>query len=112
LWMAPLCGKLLSPADRKVWNQAIAMLLGLKKRNGFGEKDLTAAVGTALRRCVAKRSCEDCGAKVAGGAAINCGGPQGDYAVPLGWRFLITRSGPQCTQYIESRARHVMGYKE
>jgi hypothetical protein len=66
--MAPLCGKPLSPTDRKVWNQAIAILMGLKKRNGFGEKDLTAAVGTALHRGAAKRYCEDCGVKVAGGA--------------------------------------------
>ena len=75
--MAPLCGKLLTPADRKVWNQAIAILMGLRKRNGFGEKDLAAAVGTALRRGAAKHYCEDCGVKVAGGATINCRGPQG-----------------------------------
>ena len=67
--MAPLCGKPLSPEDRKVWQQAIALLMGLKIRNGFGEKDLAAAVGTALHRGAAKRSCEDCGVKVAGGAA-------------------------------------------
>jgi hypothetical protein len=28
--MAPLCGKPLSPEDRKVWQQAIALLIGLK----------------------------------------------------------------------------------
>ena len=68
--MAPLCGKLLSPADRKVWQQAIAMLMGLKIRNGFGEDDLAAAVGTALRtRGTSKRYCEDCRVKVAHGAA-------------------------------------------
>ena len=63
-----LCGKALSPGDRKVWYQAIAMLMGLKVRNGFGEKELAAAVGTALRRGVTKPYCEDCGVKVAGGA--------------------------------------------
>ena len=83
--MAPLCGKLFSPKDRKVWNQAIAMLMGLKRRNGFGEKDLTAAVGTALRRGAAKRNCDDCGVKVAGGATINCGGPQGGRAPRSSW---------------------------
>jgi hypothetical protein len=67
--MAPLCGKLLSPEDRNVWQQAIALLMELKIRNGFGEKDLAAAVGMALHRGAVKRSCEDCGVKVAGGAA-------------------------------------------
>jgi hypothetical protein len=67
--MAPLCGKPLSPKDRKVWQQAIALLMGLKFRNGFGEKDLAAAVGTALRRRATKRNCEDCGVMVARGAA-------------------------------------------
>jgi hypothetical protein len=38
--------------------------MGLKVRNGFGEKDLTAAVGTALRRRSTKRNCEDCGVTV------------------------------------------------
>jgi hypothetical protein len=73
LWMAPLCGRQLSPADRRVWNQTIAMLIGLKIRNGFGEKELTAAVGTALHVFhdgAAKHNCEDCGrVKVAGGAS-------------------------------------------
>jgi hypothetical protein len=79
--MAPLnvCG--FSPEDRKVWRQAIAMLIGLKIRNGFGEKDLAAAVRTALHRSAnTGRNCEDClltgGVKVASGAASS-GGPQG-----------------------------------
>ena len=47
---APLtvCGKPLSPRDRKVWQQAIALLVELKVRNGIGEKDLAGAVETAL----------------------------------------------------------------
>ena len=53
------------------------MLMGLKRRNDFGEKDLAAAVGTALRRVAAKRYCDDCGVKVAGGATINSGGLKG-----------------------------------
>jgi hypothetical protein len=70
--MAPpahLCGKPLSPEDRNVWQQAIAMLMGLKIRNGFDEKDMTAAVGTALHRGATSRTCEDCGVKVGSGAA-------------------------------------------
>ena len=67
--MAPLCGKPLSPEDRTVWRQAIALLMGLKIRNGFIEKDLTTAVGKALRRRASRRKCEDCGAKVQWGAA-------------------------------------------
>ena len=68
--MAPLCGRQLSPADRKVWHQAIVILMGLRIRNDFGEKELTAAVGTALHRgAAAKHSCEECGVKVAGGAS-------------------------------------------
>ena len=62
----PLCGKPLSPKDRKVWQQAIAMLMGLKVRNGFGEKDLAGAVERALHRGT---RCEDCRVKVASGAA-------------------------------------------
>ena len=42
------------------------MLMGLKVRNDFGEKDLAAAVGAALRRGAAKRYCDDCGVQVAG----------------------------------------------
>ena len=67
--MAPVCGKPPSPEDRNVWQQAIALVLGLKIRNGFGEKELTAAVGMALHRGAAKHNCEDCGVKVAGGAS-------------------------------------------
>jgi hypothetical protein len=68
--MAPLCcGKRLSPEDGLVWQQTIALLIGLKIRNGFGEKDLTAAVGTALRRSETSRHCEDCGVKVTRAAA-------------------------------------------
>jgi hypothetical protein len=72
--MASLCGRQLSPADRRVWKQAIALLVGLKRRNGLGEEELAAAVGTAVRRGAAKRYCDDCGVKVAGGAAINSWG--------------------------------------
>jgi hypothetical protein len=79
--MAPVCGKPLSPEDRKVWQQAIASLMGLKIRNGFGEKELTAEVGTALHRAAANRNCEDCGVKVTSGAA-HSGGAQGGGAVP------------------------------
>ena len=51
------------------------MLIGLKIRNGLGEKDLAGVVETALRRSAAdptrnKRNCEDCWLKVANGAAI------------------------------------------
>ena len=65
-----VCGLPLKSKDRKVWQQAIAMLMGLKIRNGFGEDDLAAAVGKALRtRGTSKRYCEDCAVKVAHGAA-------------------------------------------
>ena len=103
--MAPLCGKLLSPEDRKVWQQAIALLKGLKIRNGFGEKDLVAAVGTALRRHATKKNCEDCGVTVAGGAAIHSGGPQGGLRGPLGLPVPNNSPSPQYAQYIESRLR-------
>ena len=93
--MAPLHGKLLSPADRRVWRQAIAMLVGLKRRNGFGEKDLAAAVGTAVRRGAARPYCEDCGVKVAGGATINSGGARLAMSI-LAWPPI----------YIESPARY------
>jgi hypothetical protein len=43
-----VCGKPLSPRDRKVWQQAIALLMGLRVRNGIGKKDLAGAVETAL----------------------------------------------------------------
>ena len=71
-----VCGKALSPEDRKVWRQAIAMLMGLKLRNGLREKGLTAAVGTALHREVGKHNCEDCGVTVVGGATLTPGGGQ------------------------------------
>jgi hypothetical protein len=83
LCMAPLCGKPLSPEDRRVWQEAIAMLIGLKIRNGFGEQDLAAAVGKALHHPAAKLPCEDCGLKVASGAASS-GDPQGGQSGPLG----------------------------
>jgi hypothetical protein len=48
------------------------MLMGLKVRNGFGEKDLAAAVERALHRGTRRRRgparCEDCRIKVASGA--------------------------------------------
>ena len=74
--MAPLTVRTLSPEDRKVWHQAIAMLVGLKLRNGFGKKDLAAAVETALQRGSARRKCEDCGLKV-GSGATKSGAPEG-----------------------------------
>ena len=82
--MAPLCGQLFSrPEDRKVWNQAIAMLMGLKRRNDFGEKDLAAAVGTALHRSASGRNCKDCGVTVARWAATcYLRGPQGSELSP------------------------------
>ena len=86
--LAPLCGKPLSPKDRKVWQQAIAMLMGLKVRNGFGEKDLAAAVERALHRGT---PCEDCRIKVASGVASYGGGR----AVPSAWGFL----NPQRAQF-------------
>jgi hypothetical protein len=91
--MAPLnvCGKELTPEDRKAWQQAIAMLMGLKIRNGFDKRDLAAAVETALLRGAARRKCEDCGVKV-GSGATNSGGPEGMERSPqpacLPWRFL------------------------
>jgi hypothetical protein len=58
--------------------------MGLKVRNGFGEKDLAGAVGTALRRRSTKRKCEDCGVTVARGAAY--AGAQGGGGVGArGW---------------------------
>ena len=94
--MAPLCGKQLSLADRRVWRQAIAMLVGLKRRNGLSEKDLTDAVGTAVCRGAARPYCEDCGVKVTGGATINSGGGA-RLAIPIiAWPPI----------YIESPARY------
>ena len=72
--MAPVCGKPLSPEDRKVWLDAIALLMGLKIRNGFDEKDLGAAVETALHRGAGRSNYEDCGVKVARGASNSGGG--------------------------------------
>ncbi len=66
-------GKMLSHKDRKVWQQAMAMLMGLKVRNGFVEKDLAGAVERALHLGA---SCEDCRMKVASGAASFEGGEQ------------------------------------
>ena len=51
-----------------MWQQAIALLMGLKVRNGFGEKDLAGAVERALHRGTRARKCEDCSIKVASGA--------------------------------------------
>jgi hypothetical protein len=67
--LVPLCAKSLSPEDRKVWQQVIAMLVGLKVRNGLGEKELTAAVERALHHGLHVARCEDCGVKVTSGAA-------------------------------------------
>ena len=70
-----LCGTTLTPEDRKVWQQAIAMLIGLRVRNGFAKADLANAVRAALHRrsqAGVKRkqcTCEDCGLKVPRGAA-------------------------------------------
>ena len=102
--MAPLCGRQLSPADRKVWRQAIALLIGLKRRNGFGEMDLAAAVGTAMHRGAAKRYCDDCGVKVAGGATIHtpAGGSRG-LRGPLGLAIPVVAWPPIL---IESPARY------
>ena len=60
-----LCGQQLSADDRKAWQQAIALLIRLKKRNGFGEQDLTAVVGAALRHSSTTRTCADCDLKQA-----------------------------------------------
>jgi hypothetical protein len=91
--MAPLCGKPLSPEDRKVWQQAVALLMGLKIRNGLGEKELTAAVGTALHRGATKRNCEDCGLKVARGAAYS-GAQGGGWMGQMGARGWTGVTGP------------------
>jgi hypothetical protein len=73
--MTLLCEKPLGPDDSKVWRQALATLMGLKIRNGLGEKDLAGVVETALRRSAAdptrnKRNREHCWLKVTSGAAI------------------------------------------
>ena len=41
--------------DRKAWQQAIVLLVGLRSRNDFGNEDLTAAVGAALKRSSTSR---------------------------------------------------------
>jgi hypothetical protein len=105
-----VCGKPLSPEDRKVWRQAIAMLMGLKLRNGLGKKGLTAAVGTALLREAGKRICEDCGVTVVGGAtfeprlpgrgsrSLGPGPahliPSSAWSTPLGWQSLNSPPAP------------------
>ena len=56
-----LCGRpIISTGDRKAWTQAIALLVGLKVRNGYGDEDLTASVGKALQRSSTQRVCESC----------------------------------------------------
>ena len=108
--MAPLCGKPLGPADRRVWQQAIALLMGLKMRNGLGEKELTAAVGTALHRGATKRICEDCGVKVARGGYDKLRGERSrGLRGPLGLTISKLAWPPIC---IELPARYVMGYHE
>jgi hypothetical protein len=71
---APLCGKPLTPEDRKVWQQAVALLMGLVIRNGFGKADLCTAMQTALeqRRAASTRNCQDCGVKVPHGGLHTC----------------------------------------
>ena len=51
----PLCGKPLTADDRKAWQQAIVLLVGLRSRNDFDNEDLTAAVGAALKRSSTSR---------------------------------------------------------
>ena len=83
------------------------MLRGLKLRNGFGEKDLTAAVGKALRRRAARRKCEDCGAKVASGAA-HSGVPHGrGRSGPLGLAIPKPRRRLAPSFHIEFPASHL-----
>jgi hypothetical protein len=85
-----VCGKPLSPEDRKVWRQAIALLIGLQRKNSFGEEDLTAAVGAALHRATKSGNCEDCGVMVASVAAVAEGVPRGSERSP--W------AGDACTR--------------
>jgi hypothetical protein len=105
--MAPLCGKPLSPDDRDAWRQAIALLMGLKIRNGFDDKELTAAVGTALHVRSSAKSCEDCGLKVASGAA-NAGRGKGQ-SVPLDRAISKLARPPTC---IESPASNLRNERE
>jgi hypothetical protein len=71
-----VCGKLLNPEDRKLWRQALGILLELRIRNGIDEKEFSAEVSTVLipkrgARGFASTSCEDCrlGRKTCGMAA-------------------------------------------
>ena len=102
---APLtvCGKPLSPGDRKVWQQAIALLMGLKVRNDIGEKDLAGAVETALvaeptankkPTVNATRKCEDCGVKVASRAAGHAASRGGRAVASASWRLLNPAAPP------------------
>ena len=50
--LALVGGKMLSHKDVKVWQQAMAMLMGLKVRNGFVKRDLAGGCGGA---CAATR---------------------------------------------------------
>jgi hypothetical protein len=86
LCMAPLCGKWLSPDDRRAWQQAVALLVGLKVRHGLGVKELSAAVGKALYRGAARRNCEDCGEKVSRGGVGGVWGGGGGVLVPCSSR--------------------------
>ena len=49
------------------------MLIGLKRRNGFGDTELTTAVKAVLHHAVASRYCEDCGVTVTRVAASSGG---------------------------------------
>jgi hypothetical protein len=87
---APLtvCGKPLSPEDRKLWQQAICALVGVKVRTGFGSFGLATALAEALERAAGKRHiCEDCGVKVARGRILAEG--EGGGSGPLGDRYLV-----------------------
>jgi hypothetical protein len=77
--------------------------MGLKIRNGFGEKELTAAVGAALHHGATKHNWDEA-VKVAGGATIHtpAGGSRG-LRGPLGLAISILAWPPI---YIESPARY------
>ena len=109
-----------------MWQQAIALLVELKVRNGIGEKDLAGAVETALHHSAGGRSapevniqptgrrkarrtkaemarahathkCEDCGVKVASRAAGHAASRGGGRAVPsASWRLLNPAGPPIC----------------
>jgi hypothetical protein len=72
------------------------MLIGLKRRNGFGDNELTAAVKAVLHHAVASRKCEDCGVTVTCVAASS-GGERSPGAIP---------KPAGCPIRIESPARH------